>query len=95
MTLDFYAGTYGNWLCTEFLVLPIDIGIYELKTFKYLPESLKLIILKLRGDNRAFTKVMQKLLLSFFEQNVPVISPLSKDVGNPFNSLYQTILVKL
>jgi hypothetical protein len=25
------------------------------------------------------------------EQNVPVISPLSKDVGNPFNNLYQTI----
>jgi ABC-type branched-subunit amino acid transport system substrate-binding protein len=26
------------------------------------------------------------------EQNVPVISPLSKD-GNPFNNLYQTIPV--
>jgi hypothetical protein len=52
----------------------------------------KLIILNCKCDSWTFYQSNAETVAELLnEQNVPVISPLSKDVGNPFNNLYQTI----
>jgi hypothetical protein len=74
----------------------IDVEIYDSEETKnssnVAQQSLKLIILNLHCDSWTFYQSNAETVAELLnEQNVPVISPLSKDVRNPFNNLYQTI----
>lgn len=96
MTLDFYAGALMAIDSAKVMGLPIDIEIYDSEETKN-SSSVTSIIKKnnLETANAIIGPFYQSnaeiaaQLLS--EKNVPVISPLSKDVGNPLNNLYQTI----
>ncbi|HEY4618576.1 MAG TPA: LysM peptidoglycan-binding domain-containing protein [Flavobacterium sp.] len=96
MTLDFYAGALMAIDSAKVLGLPIDIEIYDSEETKN-SSSVTSIIKKnnLETANAIIGPFYQSnaeiaaQLLS--ENNVPVISPLSKDVGSPFSNLYQTI----
>lgn len=96
MTLDFYAGALIAIDSAKVLGLPVDVEIYDSEETKNSSNVASII----RNNNLTTVNVIigpfyqsnaetAAQLLS--ERNVPVISPLSKDVGNPFNNLYQTI----
>jgi LysM repeat protein len=96
MTLDFYAGALIAIDSAKVLGLPIDIEIYDSEETKNSSNVATIIKANnLEASNAVIgpfyqsnAETVAKLLN---EQNVSVISPLSKDVGNAFNNLYQTI----
>jgi LysM repeat protein len=99
MTLDFYAGALMAIDSAKVLGLPIDVEIYDSEETKN--SSNVAAIIKANNIESAnaiigpfYQSNAETVAQLLNEQNVPVISPLSKDVGNPFNNLYQTILVK-
>jgi LysM repeat protein len=96
MTLDFYAGALMAIDSAKVLGLPIDIEIYDSEETKNSSNVAGII----KANNLETAKAIigpfyqsnaETVAQLLNEQNVPVISPLSKDVGNPFNNLYQTI----
>ncbi|GIZ09900.1 LysM peptidoglycan-binding domain-containing protein [Flavobacterium sp. UMI-01] len=96
MTLEFYSGALMAIDSAKVLGLPIDIEIYDSQENKFGSNVAALIQKnKLETANaiigpfyQSNAEVAAKLLA---ETNTPVISPLSKDVGNPMRNLYQTI----
>lgn len=96
MTLDFYSGALMAIDSAKVLGLPIDVEIYdseETKNGSNVAEIVRSNKLELADavvgpfyQNNAETAA-QLLETS----NVPVISPLSKDIGNPYANLFQTI----
>jgi LysM repeat protein len=96
MTLDFYAGALMAIDSAKTLGLPLDIEIYDSQETKN-SSNVASIIKKnnLETANAIIGPFYQSnaeiaaQLLSV--NNIPVISPLSKDVGNPYANLYQTI----
>jgi LysM repeat protein len=96
MTLDFYAGALIAIDSAKTLGLPIDIEIYDSQETKNGSSVATLI-----RDNNLETA--NAIVGPFYQSNaetaaqlvalnnIPVISPLSKDLGNPYNNLYQTI----
>jgi LysM repeat protein len=96
MTLDFYAGALMAIDSAKVLGLPIDVEIYDSEETKN--SSNVAAIIKANNIESAnaiigpfYQSNAETVAQLLNEQNVPVISPLSKDVGNPFNNLYQTI----
>lgn len=96
MTLDFYAGALMAIDSAKVLGLPIDIEIYDSEETKN--SSNVAAIFKANNLETAnaiigpfYQSNAETVAQLLNEQNVPVISPLSKDVGKPFNNLYQTI----
>ena len=96
MTMDFYSGALMAIDSAKVLGLPIDIEIYDSQENKN-GSNVAAIIQKNKLETanaiigpfyQSNAEVAAKLLAS---TNTPVISPLSKDVGNPFRNLYQTI----
>jgi LysM repeat protein len=96
MTLDFYAGALMAIDSAKVLGLPIDIEVYDSEETKNSSNVAGII----KANNLETAKAIigpfyqsnaETVAQLLNEQNVPVISPLSKDVGNPFNNLYQTI----
>ncbi|WP_418263390.1 PBP1 and LysM peptidoglycan-binding domain-containing protein [Flavobacterium faecale] len=96
MTLDFYSGALMAIDSAKTLGLPIDIEIYDSQENKNGSNVISIIQKNQLETANAIigpfyqsnAEVAAKLLA---ETNTPVISPLSKDVGNPFRNLYQTI----
>jgi LysM repeat protein len=96
MTLDFYSGAMMAIDSAKALKLPIDISIYDSQETKSgsnvasiiqnnrLQEADAIIGPFYQSNAEATAKLLSG-------SNVPVISPLSKDKGNPFDNLYQTI----
>ncbi|MGO4817988.1 LysM peptidoglycan-binding domain-containing protein [Flavobacterium sp. W22_SRS_FP1] len=96
MTLDFYAGALMAIDSAKVLGLPIDVEIYDSEETKN--SSNVAAIIKANNLETAnaiigpfYQSNAETVAQLLKEQNIPVISPLSKDVGNPFNNLYQTI----
>jgi LysM repeat protein len=96
MTLDFYAGALMAIDSAKVLGLPIDVEIYDSEETKN--SSNVAAIIKTNNIESAnaiigpfYQSNAETVAQLLNEQNIPVISPLSKDVGNPFNNLYQTI----
>jgi len=96
MTLDFYAGALIAIDSARTLGLPIDVEIYDSQETKNSSAIASLVSAnKLQTANAVVGPFYQSnaeataQLLSV--NNVPVISPLSKDVGNPYANLFQTI----
>jgi LysM repeat protein len=96
MTLDFYAGALIAIDSAKTLGYPIDVDIYDSRETKNSSEVASII------QNRNLVNA-NAIIGPFYQSNaetaaqllsvnnVPVISPLSKDVGNPYGNLYQTI----
>lgn len=96
MTMDFYAGAMVAIDSAKVLGLPIDIEIYDSEENKNGSDVPKIIAEhNLQAANaivgpfyQSNAEIAAQLLAT---TNTPVISPLSKDVGNPMRNLYQTI----
>jgi len=96
MTLDFYAGALIAIDSAKTLGLPIDVQIVDSEETKYGSDIAAVVkannlqnadaIVGPFYQNNAETTA--RLLAA---NNVPVISPLSKDAGNPIANLYQTV----
>lgn len=96
MTLDFYSGALIAIDSAKALGLPIDFTIFDSKETKYSSD-----ISNINQQNKLET--VDAVIGPFYQNNlestaqllssanVPVISPLSKDIGNPYSNLYQTI----
>jgi LysM repeat protein len=96
MTLDFYAGALIAIDSAKTLGFPIDVEVYDSRETKNSSDVAAIIQSKnlqnvdvVIGPFYQSNAEIAAQLLSL--NNVPVISPLSKDVGNPFTNLYQTI----
>tara|TARA_R110002126_G_scaffold284572_1_gene434368 strand:- start:315 stop:2264 length:1950 start_codon:yes stop_codon:yes gene_type:complete len=96
MTLDFYAGALIAIDSAKTMGLPIDVEIYDSQETKnssaiasivssYKLQSANAVIGPFYQSNAEATAQLLKI------NNVPVISPLSKDVGRPYGNLFQTI----
>ena len=96
MTLDFYSGALVAIDSARSLGIPIDIKIFdsqETKTTSNIPNIIKENHLE---DADAivgpfYQSNVEKTAEIVAKNNVPVISPLSKDVGNSYPNLFQTI----
>lgn len=96
MTLDFYSGALMAIDSAKTLNLPVDVAIYDSQETKNSSAVAALIkdnnlvnanaVIGPFYQNNAETAA--KLLA---ENAIPVISPLSKDLGNPIPNLYQSI----
>jgi len=96
MTLDFYAGALMAIDSAKTLGLPIDVQIVDSEETKYGSDIATVVkannlqtadaVVGPFYQNNAETTA--RLLVA---NNVPVISPLSKDAGNPIANLYQTV----
>ena len=96
MTLDFYAGALMAIDSAKQIGLSIDVSIFDSQETKN-SSSVPAIIKANNLENADaiigpfYQSNIEKTaeLLNF--NQVPVISPLSKDIGNPFSNLYQSI----
>ncbi|RVT71343.1 LysM peptidoglycan-binding domain-containing protein [Flavobacterium sufflavum] len=96
MTLDFYAGALMAIDSAKTLGLPIDVQIVDSEETKYGSDIATIV----KNNN---LQTADAVVGPFYQNNaettarllavnnVPVISPLSKDAGNPIANLYQTI----
>lgn len=96
MTLDFYSGALMAIDSAKVLGLPIDVSIFDSQETKNgsnvasiiqnnrLQEADAIVGPFYQANAEATAKLVN-------ESNVPVISPLSKDKGNAFDNLYQTV----
>lgn len=96
MTLDFYAGALIAIDSAKTLGLPIDVEIYDSEETKNSSNVLALIKANnLQTANAIVGPFYQSnaevAAQALVENNVPVVSPLSKDVGNAYPNLYQSI----
>tara|TARA_R110002110_G_scaffold82644_2_gene214841 strand:+ start:29091 stop:31046 length:1956 start_codon:yes stop_codon:yes gene_type:complete len=96
MTLDFYAGALIAIDSAKTLGLPIDVEIYDSRETKNSSDVATLIQSKNLVNANAIIGPFYQSNAETAAQlvgmnNVPVVSPLSKDIGNPYANLYQTI----
>jgi LysM repeat protein len=96
MTLDFYSGAMMAIDSAKTLKLPIDVAIYDSQETKTSSNISSLIAQnKLQNANAVIGPFYQNNAESTANMlradNVPVISPLSKDAANPIDNLYQAI----
>jgi LysM repeat protein len=96
MTLDFYSGALMAIDSARSIGIPVDVSIFDSQETKNSSniatihqqnnlESAHAIIGPFYQNN------VEKTAALLSEKNVAVISPLSKDIGNAFPNLYQTI----
>ncbi|MEO8515468.1 MAG: LysM peptidoglycan-binding domain-containing protein, partial [Flavobacterium sp.] len=96
MTLDFYSGALIAIDSAKTLGLPVDFTIFDSKETKIYSDISNIIKQNnLETADAVIGPFYQNNLESTAQllsnTNVPVISPLSKDIGNPYSNLYQTI----
>lgn len=96
MTLDFYSGALMAIDSAKVLGLPVDVEIYDSQETKNSSNVAAIV-----RDNKL--ELTDAVVGPFYQSNaettaqllsannVPVISPLSKDIGNPYANLFQTI----
>jgi hypothetical protein len=96
MTLDFYSGALVAIDSAKQLGIPLDVSVFDSEETKNSSNVAKLI-----SDNHLanFSAVIGPFYQSNIEKaaellggnQVPVISPLSKEIGKPYPNLFQTI----
>ncbi|WP_395045397.1 LysM peptidoglycan-binding domain-containing protein [Flavobacterium sp.] len=96
MTLDFYSGALMAIDSARVLGINMDIKIFDSEETKNTTNALNII------SNTDFSKTnavigpfyqvnVEKVAAVLENQNIPVISPLSKDEGKSFKNLYQSM----
>ncbi|WP_363268402.1 LysM peptidoglycan-binding domain-containing protein [Flavobacterium sp.] len=96
MTLDFYAGALVAIDSAKQLGLAIDVNIFDSQETKN-SSNIAAIIKENNLENSDaiigpfYQNNVEKTAELLNVNQVPVISPLSKEIGNSFSNLYQTI----
>jgi hypothetical protein len=92
MTLDFYSGALMAIDSAKTLGIPVDVSIFDSQETK---NTSNISNVNLESANAIigpfYQTNVEKTAELLSKNNVPVISPLSKDLGNAFPNLYQTI----
>lgn len=96
MTLDFYSGALIAIDSARSIGIPVDISIFDSQETK---NSSNISTINQENNLEAADAIIgpfyqnnvEKTAALLSNTNVAVISPLSKDVGNSFPNLYQTI----
>jgi LysM repeat protein len=96
MTLDFYSGALIAIDSARTLGMNAEVKIYDSQETKNSSNVAVIIKENHLEDADAFIgpfyqNNIEKTAEIVSANNVPVISPLSKDIGNPYANLYQTI----
>ena len=96
MTLDFYSGALMAIDSAKSIGIPVDISIFDSQETKNSSN-----ILAIHQENNLdsadaiigpfYQNNVEKTASLLNSKNIAVISPLSKDIGEPFSNLYQTI----
>ena len=96
MTLDFYSGALMAIDSAKVLGMNIHVKIYDSEETKNTTSALSII----SGNDFANTDAvigpfyqvnLEKVVGALESQNIPVISPLSKDDGKSYKNLYQSM----
>lgn len=92
MTLDFYSGALMAIDSAKTLGIPVDVSIFDSQETK---TTSNVSNIDLEGANAVIGPFYQgnveKTAELLGKNNIPVISPLSKDFGMAYPNLYQTI----
>jgi len=96
MTLDFYSGALMAIDSAKTIGIPIDVSIFDSQETK---NSSNISNIYQQNNLETADAVIgpfyqnnvEKTAALLSDKNVPVISPLSKDIGNSFPNLYQSI----
>ncbi|MES2575199.1 MAG: LysM peptidoglycan-binding domain-containing protein [Bacteroidota bacterium] len=92
MTLDFYSGALIAIDSAKTLGISIDVSIFDSQETK---NTSNISNINFENANAIigpfYQSNVEKTAELVGKNNVPVISPLSKDLGNAFSNLYQTI----
>lgn len=97
MTLDFYSGALMAIDSAKQVGINMDVKIFDSNETKTTSSVASIF----SGNNLAdadavvgpfYQSNVEKTASLFAQNNVPVISPLSKDAGNPMPNLYQSIV---
>jgi len=96
MTLDFYSGALMAIDSDKTLGLNIDVKIFDSEETKLL-SSVPTIIANNNLDQADaiigpfYQQYVEKAAEILGDKNVPIISPLSKEIGKPYPNLYQSM----
>ena len=92
MTLDFYSGALMAIDSAKTLGIPVDVSIFDSQETK---TTYNVSNVNLEEANAVigpfYQSNVEKTAELLGKNNIPVISPLSKDLGNALPNLYQTI----
>lgn len=96
MTLDFYSGALMAIDSAKAIGLPVDVSIFDSQETKNTSNSANIVQENNLQDSDAiigpfYQNNLEKTTELFVKNSVPVISPLSKDVGNVSPNLYKSI----
>jgi LysM repeat protein/ABC-type branched-subunit amino acid transport system substrate-binding protein len=96
MTLDFYSGALMAIDSAKTLGMNVEVKIFDSEETKFTTNALSVISSGSFGTTDAvigpFYQVNVERVASALEsQNIPVISPLSKDDGKSYKNLYQSM----
>ena len=96
MTLDFYSGALMAIDSAKVLGMNVDIKIFDSEETKNTTNALSIISSASFAETDAvigpFYQVnVERVAAALEGQNIPVISPLSKDDGKSFKNLYQSM----
>jgi LysM repeat protein len=97
MTLDFYSGALMAIDSAKVLGINMDVKIFDSNETKTTSNVNSIFKDNNLADADAvvgpfYQSNVEKTASLFAQNNVPVISPLSKDTGNPIPNLYQSIV---
>jgi LysM repeat protein len=96
MTLDFYSGALMAIDSARSIGIPVDISVFDSQETK---NSSNILTINQQNNLETADAIIgpfyqnnvEKTAALLSDKNVAIISPLSKDVGNSFANLYQTI----
>jgi LysM repeat protein/ABC-type branched-subunit amino acid transport system substrate-binding protein len=97
MTLDFYSGALVAIDSAKQMGISVDVKIFDSNETK-MTSNVAAVFAENNLENADavvgpfYQSNVEKTANLFAKNNVPVISPLSKDAGNPFDNLYQSIV---
>jgi LysM repeat protein len=97
MTLDFYSGALVAIDSAKQIGLSVDVKIFDSNETKTTSDVATVFVANNLENSDAvvgpfYQSNVEKTASLFAQNNVPVISPLSKDAGNSFDNLYQSIV---
>ena len=96
MTLDFYSGALIAIDSAKAIGLPVDVSIFDSQETKNTSNSANIVQENNLQDSDAiigpfYQNNLEKTTELLGKNSVPVISPLSKDIGNASPNLYKSI----
>jgi hypothetical protein len=95
MTLDFYSGVLMAIDSAKVLGLNVDVSIYDSEETKTTTTAVTTVQEKAQNASAVigpfFQSNVEKVALALESKNIPVISPLSKEVAASYTNLYNSM----